>query len=423
MKMVNIYKYIIISLIVIQGMTAWGAVDTSTSVFAPDIKTLTVKNPDNFMASPVIRLGTADRLWINFDILEEDNEYLRYRLIHCNSDWQPSRLLESEYIRGFNEAEIDDYGFSSNTFVHYVNYNIEIPNQNMEILVSGNYLLQVYPEDNPDDVLLQARFSVSENSMAVNGKVTSRTDKGYNTEYQQLMLSVNGEGNPMLNPYQDIIVTVTQNNRPETMRTVTHPLRVEGKNIIFEHDPSLIFNGANEYRRFETVRVDYPGMHADSVRYEDGLWHSFLKWDEARFDKEYNYDSTQKGRFLIDEYNADEPDLGADYVMVHFTLDSPMAIGGDIFVDGDFTYHKFDESNKMVFDHNTGLYTLQMPLKQGSYNYQYVVKPRGTGNADPGPVEGNKYETQNEYLVQVYLRLPGARADRLVGSAQFVAGY
>ena len=399
------------------------ALDTSEKIFDPYVRTLFVRNVDNFYGLPVIRMGTNDMISIKFDIISEDAEYLRYKLIHCNSDWQPSRLLESEYIEGFNEGIIDDYAFSSNTFVHYVNYNIEIPNPGMQILASGNYLLQVYPESDPDEILLQARFSVSENTVSVLGKVTSRTDKGFNTSYQQMSLALGLDQNAVINPYQDLIIKITQNNRPETTQTITHPMRVEGKTVVYEHDPAMIFNASDEYRRFEIVRADYAGMHVDSVRFGGSNWHAWLAVDKPRNDRQYNYDSTQHGRFMIDEYNADDPDLGADYITVHFTLDSPYAAGAEVYVDGDFTNHRFDEKNRMTYDHNRGVYTLDMPLKQGSYNYQYVVMPNGTGKADPGIIEGDKYETNNEYSVQVYLRQPGFRGDRLVGSAQVYSGY
>ncbi len=399
------------------SLSAAAEVNTASAIFAPRVRTLSVRNPDNFMAPAVIRPATDDRLVINFDIIGDAHEYLRYRLLHCNADWQPSRLLESEYVDGFNEAQITDYAYSSNTYVHYVNYNIVIPNEDMRPLASGNYLLQVFNEDTPDETLLQCRFSVTESSVVIHPRVTTRTDRGFNTEWQQLDIDVDLSALPVTNAYQDLIVTVTQNNRPETTRTMTHPLRVESQHAIFEHDPNLIFGASNEYRRFETVRIDYPGMHVDSVRFGGTNWHAYLGYDENRAEKDYSFDKTQNGRFMIDEYNATDPDLGADYVTVHFTLDSPEVIGGDVYVDGDFALHRFDDRNRMTYDYTTQLYTAEIPLKQGSYNYQYVVLPKeGSGRPDPGPIEGNFYETRNEYLVQVYYRPPGARADRLVGT-------
>lgn len=390
-------------------------VDTSTRVFDRDVRTLSLKNPDHFMSPPLIRLDTDDRLVINFDIIGDSHEYLRYRIIHCNADWQPSLLLEPEYVGGFNEGEISDYAYSSNTYVHYVNYNLQIPNEDMKLLVSGNYLLQVYPEGEPDAVVLQQRFYVTENNATVSGLVSGRTDKGFNTEFQQLEFVVDADPASVVNPYQDIIVTITQNNRPETMRILSHPLRVDGSGIVYAHDPALIFNAGNEYRRFETVRVDYEGMHVDSVKFGGSNWQAWLMQDDSRVEKDYVYDSTQHGRFKIDEYSADDPDLGADYVTVHFTLDIPEEIGADVYVDGDFSLHQFNDFNRMRYDHARHLYTAEIPLKQGSYNYQYVIASREKP-ADPSPIEGDKYETGNEYFVCVYYRKPGSRADRLIGT-------
>ena len=368
------------------------------------------------MAPPVIRLGTSDRLDINFDIIGEDYDYLRYRLLHCNADWQPSRLIESEYVDGFNEARIEDYAFSANTYIHFVNYNISIPNPELPIIQSGNYVLQVFPEDQPDEILLQARFQVSEERSQVFGGITTRTDKGVNTEYQQLFFEVDGSALGNINPYQDLIITITQNNRPQTTAVITNPIRVSGTNVVFEHSPQLVFDAGNEYRRFETVRVDYPGMQVDSVKFKEGIWNAWLKPDHSRVNKNYTYDNTQHGRFKINEYNSTEPDLSADYVLVHFTLDPGQVLPGKIFVDGDFTNHRFDDSNLMRYDWNDGLYHASVPLKQGSYNYQYVLLPDNGGAPSAKYIEGNKYETQNEYLINVFLRTPGARADRLVAS-------
>lgn len=202
-------------------LSAAGAgIDTSTRIFDPHFRTLKLQMLDNFMSPPVIRMGTEDVLIVNFDEIGEDNSFLEYRLIHCNADWQPSRLVESEYIDGFNSQRIEDYAFSNATFVHYTNYRIEIPNPDMRIKHSGNYLLQVYNPDDPDTVILQARFRISENFSAVTGALTSRTDRGYNSEWQQLALSVSGEGLDTFNPYQDLWVEVEQNMRPETHRVL-----------------------------------------------------------------------------------------------------------------------------------------------------------------------------------------------------------
>lgn len=395
--------------------------DTRQAIFHPGFHTLTVRADGELMSVPVLRLGTEDRLEISFDEIGDDYRYLQYRLIHCNADWQPSRLLESEYLEGFNIGEISDYAFSSNTFVHFVNYHLTFPQEGMTPLVSGNYLLQVFDQDDPDEVLLQLRFAVSENSVGVDGIASGRTDKGFNTTWQQVDFSLMPHGIRIGNPYQDLTVTVTQNGRDVSRRSVSHPLRVEGERITFGHAPELVFPASNEYRRFETVRISDPGMHVDSIRYGGSNYHVWLTPDEWRAEGHYRYDSTQRGRFLVRESNSTDSDLGADYVTVHFTLDCPEIADADIYLDGELTGHEMSDRWKMSYDYNTHLYTLQAPLKQGSYNYQYVAVPRKGGIPTPAPIEGDFHETINEYLVEVFYHPPGARADRLLGHAVIVA--
>ena len=389
-------------------------VDTTTGIFDRRFRTLKTEVEDNFMSPPVIRLGTNDRILVKFDEIGEDNSYLEYRLIHCDADWQPSRLIESEYLEGFNSVRIEDYAYSTATFVHYVNYLIAFPNEELQIKHSGNYLLQVYDPERPEETLLQTRFQVTENRARIEGNVTSRTDMGHNTYWQQLAFEIDCQGIGEFNPYQDIIVYVTQNNREATKRRIMTPLRVSGDKIIYEHLNDLVFGASNEYRRFESVSNSFPGMRVDSLRYMGSNYHVWLKVDEPRQSASYNYDQTQHGRFLVREYNSTDSDIGADYITVHFLLECPELPSYDIYLDGEFTHDRMDKENQLTYDHRVGGYVAEVPLKQGAYNYQYVTRSRQTGEISTSTIEGDKYETLNEYGIAVYFRPPGARADRLI---------
>lgn len=389
-------------------------VDTTTGIFDRRFRTLKTEVEDNFMSPPVIRLGTNDRILVKFDEIGEDNSYLEYRLIHCDADWQPSRLIESEYLEGFNSVRIEDYAYSTATFVHYVNYLIAFPNEELQIKHSGNYLLQVYDPERPEETLLQTRFQVTENIARIEGNVTSRTDMGHNTYWQQLAFEIDCQGIGEFNPYQDIIVYVTQNDREATKRRIMTPLRVSGDKIIYEHLNDLVFGASNEYRRFESVSNSFPGMRVDSLRYMGSNYHVWLKVDEPRQSASYSYDQTQHGRFLVREYNSTDSDIGADYITVHFLLECPELPAYDIYLDGEFTHDRMDKENQLTYDHRVGGYVAEVPLKQGAYNYQYVTRSRQTGEISTSTIEGDKYETLNEYGIAVYFRPPGARADRLI---------
>lgn len=383
--------------------------------FGERLRTMKVMKEGDFMSPPSIRLGSDERLIINFDEWSEDYSDLQYRLVHCGPDWKPSGLLESEYLDGFNIDDIEDWAFSSNTFVHFVNYRIEIPNENIFPLLSGNYILQIFERDNPDETLGEARFSISEHSADIFGRVTTQTDRGLNTDWQQIELKISPTDVKIDDPYTMLRVDITQNNAPYTTSTLRTPSRVEGKDIIYSHQPDLIFKAGNEFRRFETIRTNYNDMHVDSMRFLSRNYHAWLTPDHERDSKEYNYDQTQQGRFLIREYNSTDSDLGADYVTVHFELDTPEAVDADIYVEGEFNEFRHEDAYKMHYDYNRGAYLLEMPLKQGSYNYRYVAVPRrGNRRPDPSLIEGNKHETRNEYRVQVWYRPIGSRYDRLI---------
>lgn len=393
----------------------------SLSVKGERLRSLKVMKEGDFMAVPSIRLGSGEKIIVVFDEWSDDYSDFQYRLVHCGPDWLPSGLIESEYLESFNIDDIDDWAYSQNTFVHFVNYRIEIPNERINPLISGNYLLQIFKRDNPDETIGETRFSISEQTADIQAMVSSRTDRGLNTEWQQIDLKIIPTDVNIDDPYSMLRVDITQNGAPYTTSTLTTPSRSDGKAIIYSHRPELIFKAGNEFRRFETIRTNYNDMHVDSTRFLNRNYHAWLTPDTERDSQQYSYDRTQQGRFLIREYNSTDSDLGADYVTVHFRLETPHIAEADVYVEGEFTGYRHDDTSKMHYDHNQGAYLLELPLKQGSYNYRYTVVPYdGDRQPDPSIMEGNKHETRNEYRVQVWYRPTGTRYDRLIADRTLI---
>lgn len=390
--------------------------DTRQGIIDPSFKTLQVAVDGYPMAPPIISLlNPSDRILISFDQLAEDRAYLRAELIHCDKNWQPSGLVDSEFLDGFNLVDIDDYDFSRATTVHYVNYRLTIPSEQMRPTIPGNYLVRIYNQDDPETTLLQARFSVSDDSVGITGGVTTRTDIDTNLAHQQVELRVDPRQSPIDDIYNDLTVIVTQNGRPDNEVTVTHPLRAEGRIAVYEHLRPLIFDAGNEYRRMEIVSTTYPGMHVERIGYNYPLYNFALMTDTPRAGAGYLYDQTQHGRFVIREYNSTQSDVEADYGLVHFTLQMPRLADRDIYIDGDLTCRRLDPAWRMTYHDDSGAYELTALLKQGAYNYQYLVRPASGDGGATGPVEGNYADTVNEYTVKVYHRPRGTRYDRLVG--------
>ena len=397
--------------------------DTRTGIFNERVKSLQVQLDGNQLAPPVILLGSDDRIIIAFDHISEDREYLRYRLVHCDRNWQPSQLLDTEYLDGFNEGVINDYDFSRATIVHYTHYSFAIPNEDVSPKLSGNYLVEIYREDDPDDTWLQCRFMVSEQSAAISAEVSSRTEVDFNDTHQQLSISVDTERAQVEDLFNDLSVVVSQNGRLDNEVTVSRPLRIAGKTAVYEHLTSLIFDAGNEYRRMEVSSTHYPGMHVDRISLAKPYYHFTLIPDGVRAEEPYLYDQTQHGRFFIREYDSVYSDLEADYVVVHFSLEADrLAPEASIFLDGDFVSRRFSPESIMTFNNATGRYERSMLLKQGAYNYQYLYVPPGSERGFTALVEGNKYQTVNEYLIKVYHRRRGERYDRLIATGAVFSG-
>lgn len=388
-----------------------------TRIFNDRVRTLQVRNVAIDMPVPgpaVMLLDAGDAITVDFDVLAEDRDYLRYSLTHCNADWRPSQLSWAEYLDGFNEGTIDNYRFSNATTVHYVHYSLSIPNDVVRPTVSGNYVLTVYSEDDPDTPWLQCRFVITEQTATVGANLTSRTDVDYNRSHQQLEISVNTDRANVLDLFNDISLVITQNGRTDNAAVLTKPLRVSGRTLVYEHLPQLIFSAGNEYRRFEAINNQYPGPGVDHTEYHAPYYHAVLDLDGSRAGESYHYDRTLAGGYIIREYNSSDPDVEADYNVVHFTLDYPETPGFDFYIDGDFVQRAFSPESRMVFNRATGRYERALLLKQGAYSYQYLAVAPGSTRGRTDIIEGDKYETQNRYRIYVYHRAPGDRYDRLI---------
>ena len=403
---------------------AYGNADTRQKVFNKNIRTIKVAPRSNEYLPPIVTIGSDDVIKISFDELAEDRRYLQYSVTHCNADWQPSNLNEAEYLDGFNLGDIEEYQFSSATFTHYVHYAFYLPNDQLRITRSGNYLVKVFPEDDPDNALFQARFYVCQGSANLRASVTSRTDIDYNNHMQQLEVNANfPTAGVVTDPYNDLKLYVRQNMRDDNAVAIFHPSIVNDINVEYTHCRDLIFPASNEFRRIETVSIHSFSMGVEKMRYFEPYYHAELRIDFPRNDQQYLYDETQYGRFTIREADSDESDVQADYLVTHFTLNTAGPLdGGRLYIDGEMTGHVFDSNSLMKYNSSTGCYECALLLKQGAYNYQYLWIPDGQTVGNTAKVEGDYYETINEYFVLLYKRAPTDRADTLVAFAITFSG-
>lgn len=411
-------------ILTVLGLEVVRGQNSEVTIFDQNVKSLKVNTIGSIYSLPIIQLGSQDRININFDYLDADQQYLQYNVLHCDRYWKPSRLNESEFVDGFNYGDITDVKISRSTFAQYQNYNFTVPNADFQLTKSGNYILRIYRQGDPDDVLCQVRFMVYEPMMTFGAEVSSRTDVDYNDAHQQLGLTVNYPAGTVADAATDLHLTVYRDadmNHPSYVNTP--PLRTTPQSAIYEHSKDLIFTAGNEFRRFETVSVHTLNMGVERIEYVTPYYHATLRTDEPRANEPYLYDQGQFGHFTIRNSDAMYSDTEADYVACHFALRTAGPLdGGVVRLDGELVQGLPNDQKELRWNGELQCYTLDLLLKQGAYNYQYLWVPDGSDVGRTAEIEGDKYQTRNRYTVVCYFSPPGARYDRLTGMATVVSG-
>ncbi len=376
-------------------------------IFSPSIRSLTSMVNGDWFNRPVMELNSADQLQIDFDELSHNYHRFVYRLEHCEWDWQVSEgLFESDWLEGFNNNPIDDYRNSINTTVLYTHYRLTIPNDLCKLKMSGNYRLTVYDEDQGNQRMLQVEFYVVEPITSIGMEVTTNTDIDHNKSHQQLSMNIQYNGLRVTHLDEQIHTVVMQNWREKDSRCDARPTYINAQGLGWEHQRELIFNGGNEYHKFEILDVSHPTMGIDRIRW-DG--EHYQAWPfAAQVSRNYLTDVDADGAFCIRNSDNWEIDYTCDYILVNFELQAPYE--GDLYIDGHWATNKDAETYKMRYEGAKGCYYTQLMLKQGYYSYQYH-----TPDGQIAPAEGNYYQTENRYQALVYYRGLDERSWRLVG--------
>ncbi|MDR2626530.1 MAG: DUF5103 domain-containing protein [Dysgonamonadaceae bacterium] len=387
-----------------------------TEAYVNHIRSIQVHPIGNRQAPPVIVDGENRQIEIKFDEMSHEYKNLYYTLIHCNADWNPSILTPIEYIYGFREMQIEDYLVSFNTTMSYTHYRIMFPNENTRFKVSGNYAVQVFDSDRPDKPLLSACFSICEaNVMPVSVKISTATDIDFNKAHQQVGFTLNAGNYRITSPQQELKIFVLQNNRTDNMVKNLRPATIAGTQYIYDHNRELIFEAGNEYRRFEMTTTAYKGMGIERLDFHEPYFHVSLFEDTPRAGKSYIYDEDQNGRYLVRAVNAENQDSEADYFFVQFALSAPEPFPGRVFIQSEAFNNILDARSEMQYNREKKIYEKTALLKQGAYNYMYLLTEGLSAKGTTAPIEGNCFETKNEYRILVYYRAVGERFDRLVG--------
>lgn len=384
-------------------------------ILSPTITSLQVVAGKDWLLPPITQLG-GEPIYISFDDLTHEYHRYTYRIEHCEADWTTSEeIFTSDYCEGYYEDNpIDDLVESINTNTLYTHYSLQIPNERCRLKIGGNYRLTVVDNNNDDTPILTVCFMVVEPLMKVGLSMTTNTDYDINKRHQQISMDLKYGNLTVTSPETQIKTVVMQNGRWDNAVVNAKPQYVMSDGLRWDHCRDFIFNGGNEYRKFEILDPGHPTLGIETISWDGENYNAIIWTDEPR--QSYIYDEDANGAFYIRNSDNFENDYSSDYILTHFRLKSPH-LEGKVYLNASWTYDRFEPKYEMQYDDLAQLYTTTLPLKQGYYSYQYLWL-RNDGTTAPVPSEGNFYQTENQYQALVYYRPIGGRTDRLVGFGQ-----
>ncbi|OIQ22563.1 MAG: DUF5103 domain-containing protein [Flavobacterium sp. MedPE-SWcel] len=378
-----------------------------------NIKTVSFrKNAENVY--PYFRLGESFQFAFD-DLFGNEADYY-YSITHCNYDWTPStQLTVNDYIDGFDNQRIQNYENSFNTLQIYSRYNLSFPNKFTRILLSGNYILKIFDED--QEVVLSRRFIIYEETVSVPLQIKRARTMDNISGKHNLDFAIKTNAVNFQSPLQNIKVALFQNGRFDNAIYNVKPQYTIGNDLIYKYDKETQFWAGNEYLYFENK--DIRNAVNNVLRITPGeIYNNILYTNVARANNPYTFFPDINGNFVINNarLNVDDVQLESDYAWVFFKLSAPTFYEDkDIYVSGMFNNYAKTDEYKMEYDEKTATYEKAIMIKQGFTNYLYVTMNKNGTVDGKNAVDGNFYQTEDDYNILVYYRQNTDRYDRVIG--------
>ena len=388
-------------------------------VYQETIKTDLLYREGFELSAAILQLNGTDKLHLSFDDLDPVAKNYSYTFIHCDAAWNPSTLSTSDYIDGYIEDKISGYQFSFNTLQKYLHYTLIFPTDVLKPTKSGNYLLKVYADYDPNKLVLTKRFMVIDPKIQIDATV--KPNPMDQMRKQDVNFTLNCSNYVIDNPQIEVKVNICQNGRWDNSIPHLKPQFIRENQLVYTFDSGNSFNGGNEFRildirslRFQTDRI--LRFDFDSAKKN----HVYLLNDDVRQYKRYSTYTDINGKYKIKSQEGINSELEADYVFVHFAIDFENPINdGNFYVFGGLTDWRIDKRFQLIYNPKKLVYEGIAYMKQGYYNYQYTFVKDKTTKLEESLTEGNHAETENDYAIYVYHRPMGSRYDQLIGIKQF----
>lgn len=394
------------------------------SIYAQNFELKSVKTyvGQNETSVPVLtpKENPAQHLTIEFDVDASYTPNLIIVFMYCDKNWQPYQNIFLSN-QGKNIAYNLSYDVLPNTVVkaHY-HYIGKFPDQKGYVTFpfSGKWKYFITDSQDTSKIYYTGKFLVLYDTVGINVtlKKEQLEDKTYFPADLAKIFNITTEfflPQDFFPGYVDQ-VQIIENHKLDYPVIVDRSFNTNTRQFYWNGDRKFTFiardiRPGNEYREVSTMDVNK--FNSKNVNAQiDGIEYS-------RFFKPAPHD-LNGGSIFMNVNNS-----FATYLNVTFSVRPPQDFSGDVFLVGAFNNWKLSPQDKMT--NNYGLYSRTLSLRRGIYDYQYV-----TGNEENGKIvnpdwyylEGNNWETTNEYYILLYYQDPHYGGyDRVIGYKKIVS--
>jgi len=414
----HIFKLIAAASILLLMQKSLPAQTNPDAVYDTNIRTVRLHPYGDQESMAIYKLNSTDRIELHFDDMDTRVKSYYYTYLLCDYNWQPVNLSPFDFIKGFTQQRISGYRFSSIAYTRYIHYQAVLPEANCMPTRSGNYLVKVFLDGDTSKLVFTKSLLVLDSKASVFAQVVQPfTPDSYNT-HQHIKFTVNVEGLNTSNASQQVKVVVLQNGRWDIAQGNVLPTFIRNNSLEYSNENSFVFAGGKEWRWLDLRSFSLLSERVDSA--SPKRTDLYVKADGPRSGQRYVYYADLDGKYLVTTYETVNPYWQGDYANIHFKYvppaNTPFA-DKNLYLIGQLTDYQLNENSKMHFNTEKDIYENTLFLKQGYYSYGYALVDKNDLSKRTD-MDGNYWETENNYTVLVYYKSFTDQADQLIGIAR-----
>lgn len=362
---------------------------------------------------PIIELESEDRLTLSFDELTDINGQFRITFSHHDKYWKPSNIPQDWYLDGIGELVLGGGNKSNSRGPAYTHYEMNISQDEVKFVRSGNYLLHVSDATTGHE-LFSLPFFIIEDAGELSSTSQTIFNSGKNFSAEHRLFSTYEYPEFVEYPDFDLSFAFAQNRFwTDTRFSESSDFNTPGS-AKFDLSPSNAFPA-----NIDLILKDLSNFSQNTYNIIEWIPGSTPPEAILREDVINFLDSGSDSRYRTFEPKSS---LRSSYANVLFRLEGDENLTDDdkVYILGDFNQWTANDRSALTLNPNSGYWEIRQLLKEGAYSYQYV-RSGVDSEVSLNSLTDNRTAKVQEYMSFVYFNDPELKFDRLLAIEIFYA--